>query len=489
MIAVTQCPLCGSDAQEPLVSFSDDPYLRKLPNRTDHRVRYVVCVDCGFVCQGEMMDAAEMEVLYTTTYRQPEPPVQYLRDVRGVALDVYSWIVSRTGGRGAGRSVLDIGCAAGLSLRPFALAGWEAVGLDPGAEWVEYGRREFGLDLRAEFFRKESLPGRTFHMILYSHVIEHVLDPAPVLEAIRGKLTDDGYLFIGTPNVLAPNRKLHPGLFGGDHVRLFSPRTLAAYLRRLGFRPICVETHQPRGIRALAVKAEPAPPDVRERDEWRTLQALYRGLFTSRAQGLFERNLAALAAGQEPVLEALCGRQGPSPYRVSAVAGDVDNMERVGPDGSAAWLYGRQGSRARTRWALDRVPARLEGAVLLAGLGLGHFAEALHARLGDAGHLTIWEPDPRLCAATVRARDLDALLRSPRVTLHVGPGLDVLRRPSGRAGLRMLMHDPVVSSLRHPLAEELEAWARVVWGRGIAEADLVQAGVSGDRARCAESAR
>lgn len=464
MLAVTRCPVCEGHARHDLVSFAPDPYLRKLPGRTDRTVRYAVCQGCGFVFQPQMMEAAEMELLYTTSYRPPQPDPKYLEEVRVIALDVCSWITGKTSVSGTGRSVLDIGCAAGMLLRPFAQQGWRAVGLDPGDDWVAYGRNEFGLDLRTGFYTGASLPGEQFDLVLYSHVIEHVLDPAPVLASIREQLTDNGHLFIGTPNVLAPKRTLHPGLFGGDHVRLFSHRTLTEYLRNNGFRVVALETFRPRGIRALAVKSNRSGAPGRDRDDWTMVHALYRGLIKPQETSLLERNLAALKDQSVQVLEEACKRREAGSYRIIRNGSDADNVARVGSDGSALRLYGAEGSRARAARSVARLPARTPDNLLLVGLGLGHLAEMLDACLDPSCHLHVWEPDPDLFVTLLRARDLSALFQSPRLFLHVGPEVEFLReliRGHNRQEVGK-MNDPVLSEARHPLTGELDAWLAMV---------------------------
>lgn len=461
MREVTHCPVCDKRTRKDLAAFPRDPYLRRLPARKDHTVRYAVCTTCGFVYQPCMMDEAEMALLYGSQYRLGEPPADYLAGTRGIAYQVFSWITERTGLRGPGRKVLDIGCATGMFLRPFVKAGWTAIGLDAASSWIEYGRREFGLDLRAEFFTKDSFPEARFDLIIFSHVLEHVLDPAPVLAAIREKLADDGYLFIGTPNVLAPNRKLYPGLFGGDHVRLFSPRTIRTYLRRHGFRPSVVETHQPRGLRVLAVKADPATgPDLRERDDWGTILALYRGLFAPGEATVLERNLASLVERQEPALEALCRWMEDGLYQVRVEGGEAHNVLVRLQDGTVGWLYGREGSPVRARRLLERSVSQLQGGtgpVLLRGFGLGHFAQLLEAALDPSVALHIWEPDPLLCLTTLTTGDFGNLFRSPRVTLHLGASAEWIGHlvAGGSQGVVRSLCDPQEPSFRHPLHEEI----------------------------------
>lgn len=460
MHEVTQCPVCESPSRHDLVAFGNDPYLKRLPTRTDHTVRYAACAECGFVYQPQMMDEAEMTALYSTSYRPSAPDEAYLNANRAVALEVFSWIAEKTGMHGKGRAVLDIGCATGMFLRPFAQQGWRAVGLDAGGAWIKYGRRTFGLDLRSEFFTGESFPGQQFDLILFSHVIEHVLDPAPVLAAIRRKLSDDGYLFIGTPNVVAPRRKLYPGLFGGDHVRLFSPRTIRAYLARHGFRAVTVETHQPRGLRVLAAKADVSPVSrPHEKDDWRMILAMVRGSLAAGPRLTLERNMAALRDEHTPVVEEVCLRRDPSPYCVGWDGQEADNVGIHEGDGTVRWLYGARGSRERASLTMKgALPDQSCNGLLLRGLGLGHLAEGLDARLDPSCRLHIWEPDVSLFATTIRVRDLSALFRSPRVTLHVGSDVGFFReivRSCGPIRIRKV-DEPTESSMRHPLHAEFE---------------------------------
>lgn len=461
MLNVTQCAVCDGNERAPLITFPDDPYLRRLSTRNTYEVSYVVCQSCGFVYQDRMMDAGEMAELYGGRYREVEPPSSYLDQNRAVAMEIFSWITAHTGLRGPGPSVLDIGCATGMFLRPFVQTGWQAVGLDSGSSWIEYGRRAFGLDLRDEFFTAASFPGRTFDLILFSHVLEHVLDPAPVLAAIREKLADGGYLFLGTPDVLSPKRKLYPGLFGGDHVRLFSPRTLAAYLQRHGFRIVQSGTFPPRGLRVLAVKGEPARPAAgRARDDWRVILPLFRGLMAPERATRLERNLAALVEYQWPVLEEVSRGLSGSPYEITFQDGEADNVAGRRADGSRLWLYGKEGSRSRADRLASRVADRLTKTVVVQGLGLGHLAERLDASLDRDCRIHVWEPDLQLFAAAVHHRDLSGLFLSPRVWLHLGPSLEFMAELAGyreRFSLSFVK-DPVSSEARHPLCGELDAW-------------------------------
>jgi SAM-dependent methyltransferase len=69
-----------------------------------------------------------------------------------------------------------------------------------------------------------------FNVAVLSHVLEHVRDPRDLLEAVRTKLADGGYLFIEVPN----QDHLHkPNI--GTHLLFFSPDSLGSLLRAAGF--------------------------------------------------------------------------------------------------------------------------------------------------------------------------------------------------------------------------------------------------------------
>jgi SAM-dependent methyltransferase len=84
-----------------------------------------------------------------------------------------------------------------------------------------------------------------FDLALSWEVIEHILDPDPMLQAIRARLVPGGLLVLSTPNEDSLETRLLRGRSANllyDHVRLYNPKTLALLLERLGFEVLEVST-------------------------------------------------------------------------------------------------------------------------------------------------------------------------------------------------------------------------------------------------------
>ncbi|MDY7102884.1 MAG: class I SAM-dependent methyltransferase [Actinomycetota bacterium] len=104
---------------------------------------------------------------------------------------------------GAGASVADIGCGAGLAIAVLARAypNSHFVGWDPSSHAVEMGERRvegLGLDnVTFENHRGEDLPaGAGYDLILAFDCIHDMTHPAEVLAAMRGAIADDGTVLL-----------------------------------------------------------------------------------------------------------------------------------------------------------------------------------------------------------------------------------------------------------------------------------------------------
>jgi 2-polyprenyl-3-methyl-5-hydroxy-6-metoxy-1,4-benzoquinol methylase len=138
----------------------------------------------------------------------------------------------------AGSNVLDIGAADGSVARVMAYAGCRVWGVefDPEAaalaqEWCEdviVGDLE-QLDLKGAL-------GRTFDVILFLDILEHLKDPLSVLRNALSLLSDRGYVVISLPNVahsamraqLLSGRFAYTemGLLDSTHLRFFDPSSV-----------------------------------------------------------------------------------------------------------------------------------------------------------------------------------------------------------------------------------------------------------------------
>jgi SAM-dependent methyltransferase len=134
-------------------------------------------------------------------------------------------------------SVLDMGCATGALLEKLRDRGWACTGVEISPS-AEYARKERGLDVRNLPLEENRFPDAGFDLVLASHLIEHLNDPASFLAEVHRILKPRGAVVVTTPNIAGFQARLFRGRWRSaifDHLYLFSIKTLSRLLTGHGF--------------------------------------------------------------------------------------------------------------------------------------------------------------------------------------------------------------------------------------------------------------
>ncbi len=115
-------------------------------------------------------------------------------------LAVYEWI----GARVIGRRVIDMACGEGYGSEVLSRGATSVLGVDANPEAHEHARLRYSRqNLSFERGLVETHGERgAYDAVVFLQTIEHVHDPAQVLEHFRSLLAPGGVAYITTPNVL-----------------------------------------------------------------------------------------------------------------------------------------------------------------------------------------------------------------------------------------------------------------------------------------------
>jgi SAM-dependent methyltransferase len=145
---------------------------------------------------------------------------------------------------GGNLRILDIGCGSGdnAALLRDRLPGCEVDGITHSQPEADIARKHLRdcwvFDIEGEI--PDLVRSNTYDVLIFSHVLEHLRDPAAVLFAFSRLLAPDGTLFIAVPNILSWRMRAkflkgdfaytETGTLDVTHLRFFTFRTADRFL-------------------------------------------------------------------------------------------------------------------------------------------------------------------------------------------------------------------------------------------------------------------
>jgi len=231
------CALCGGFDFKPALDCENFSFVR--------------CASCGLVQRNPQPVKDEIIARYSTVYGNDylsyelENEAAFLKlqqlALKDVKFDELEKILFRAK---EPPSVIDAGCAAGALLADLRDRGWRVTGVEI-SPCAQYAVNERQLDVRNIPFEENKFPQTHFDVVLASHLIEHLNDPASFLTEANRVLKEDGRVFITTPNISGFQARLYGSQWRSaifDHLYLFSVRTLSEMLKKTGFKIEMIRT-------------------------------------------------------------------------------------------------------------------------------------------------------------------------------------------------------------------------------------------------------
>ena len=135
--------------------------------------------------------------------------------------------------------LLDIGCSVGFLLEEALKLGFEAEGIELNEKAVDFARSR-GLTIKNCGLENSGYKDNTFDAVCLNHILEHIVEPAEFLQAVKKIIKEKGILVIGVPNHDSLIARLAGKSWYGwgipEHVWHFDRASLGNLLLNNGFR-------------------------------------------------------------------------------------------------------------------------------------------------------------------------------------------------------------------------------------------------------------
>lgn len=244
---VAYCPICGGEEGAPVYSGVGDWFFCSMPHDSD----FWRCSDCGSLWINNRLDEEWLRMAYSHYYthtpgaasrqaaslshRLKSAYVQHRFGGSHSVSDLFGAAIYRTVAPGrleldaahrfasrAPADLLDYGCGSGDYMRRMAALGHSVTGVDFDPAAVESASAS-GLTVVSPQEAESQNWNGAFDHISLAHVIEHVPEPAALLQRLARWLKPDGTLFLEAPNASAGGLRVLGQYWRG----LEAPRHLA----------------------------------------------------------------------------------------------------------------------------------------------------------------------------------------------------------------------------------------------------------------------
>jgi SAM-dependent methyltransferase len=142
-------------------------------------------------------------------------------------------------------SALDIGCGLGWNLYNLSqeVPGIQMAGIEPSDRCAEHFVGEIGGELIARDVDSDwhlAHQGQ-YDLVVFRHVLEHLLDPIATLKKVRQAMSPQGVLYIAVPDMMHPDGSLSDFWFRCVHTYYFSKTTLARVAAQAGLQAVAIK--------------------------------------------------------------------------------------------------------------------------------------------------------------------------------------------------------------------------------------------------------
>jgi SAM-dependent methyltransferase len=205
---------------------------RRMPDRIHYRM--VRCNTCELVRSDPVADPATVADLYH------QSSFDYSEETENLAR-TYGAYLARLDRYGANKgSLLEIGCGNGFFLLQARAQGYcDVRGVEPSRSAIEFARAEIRERIVCGMMQSGLFPDGTFDAICLFQVLDHIFDPATLVETCFHILRPGGLVLCLNHNVEALSARImkeRSPIIDIEHTYLYSPGTIGRLFSRFGFQ-------------------------------------------------------------------------------------------------------------------------------------------------------------------------------------------------------------------------------------------------------------
>jgi len=188
-----------------VICYSSDFELLSAKDRYGLEVNTVICKKCGLIQTNPRMNQAAFNEFYDNEYRklyvgEDKPTEQFFLNQLEHGNEILKFVESKEKIKFENKFVVEIGTGAGGILQAFKNKKNKVFGLDLGTAYINFGISK-GLNLKVGTLKELENLDEKPDLIIYSHVLEHLLEPLEELKELKKYFKDKTILYIEVPGV------------------------------------------------------------------------------------------------------------------------------------------------------------------------------------------------------------------------------------------------------------------------------------------------
>ena len=231
---MSKCILCGSNKFENLGKVKNGEYDKIFLEKFS----FLKCRKCSFVFMSPPPSEEDFNIIYSDkNYSQWEKLGEKTKEGSSyLNFKYYSNIIKKYKNH---CRVLDCGCGTGIFMDAMKEEDFDCFGVETSKIPLLILKNKYPGKIFEKRIEDSEIKNGFFQVVTMFDFIEHVQSPRAVLRKTHTVLSDDGFLFIITPNI----KSLSAILFGTrhndynlEHIGLFDKNNISTLLKECGFR-------------------------------------------------------------------------------------------------------------------------------------------------------------------------------------------------------------------------------------------------------------